>query len=326
MTQTARVCVVIPTCRRAELLERCLSALRTQTLPPQHVDIVVCDDGPDDATRAVVAAQQRLAPNGLHIQYLPVTETQGPAGARNRGWQWAQAPIIAFTDDDTIPDAQWLEQGLAAMVLGVDAVSGRVIVPLPDAPSDLELDAAGLADAEFVTANCFVRREVLHALGGFDERFTMAWREDSDLHFHLLEAGCVVTRAPAAQVVHPVRPMPFAAGLRMQKKVLFDVLLYAKHPQMYRRQIRRHPPWFYLWVSGLVVLGLLLLALGAWHAAAVVFTLWVLATLWFFIKRQRRVSMTARNAAELLLTSALIPPLSIFWRFVGIRRFAVRFP
>src|SRR5690606_28767157 len=140
-----------------------------------------------------------------------VHATQGPAGARNVGWRTAAAPIIAFTDDDTVPEPGWLQGGLEAMASGADAATGRVIMPLPERPSDYERDAARLEGAEFVTANCFVRKAALEAIGGFDERFTSAWREDSDLHFSLLEQGRSIVPAPAAVIVHPLRPARFGA-------------------------------------------------------------------------------------------------------------------
>src|SRR5690606_30571680 len=118
-----------------------------------------------------------------------VTGRHGPAAARNVGWRAARCEVVAFTDDDCIPDPGWLAAGTRAVEQGFAAATGRVVVPLPDAPTDYERDAAGLARAEFVTANCFCRRSVLEALGGFDERFSAAWREDSDLHFALLRAG-----------------------------------------------------------------------------------------------------------------------------------------
>ena len=53
------------------------------------------------------------------------------------------------------------------------------------------------ARGEFVTANCFYRRDVLEAVGGFDERFRAPWREDSDLFFTLLERGGVPKQTTA---------------------------------------------------------------------------------------------------------------------------------
>ena len=76
----------------------------------------------------------------------------------------------------------------------------------PERPTDYELDAAGLASAEFATANVFVERAALMRIGGFDERFTSAWREDSDLQFALIEAGFVLARADDAVVLIPFGP------------------------------------------------------------------------------------------------------------------------
>ena len=73
------------------------------------------------------------------------------------------------------------------------------------------------------------------AIGGFDERFPEAWREDSDLQFTLLEQGYTIKPAPQAVVTHPVRPAPWGVGLKMQRKSQFEALLYKKHPQTLSR-------------------------------------------------------------------------------------------
>ncbi|WP_043683742.1 glycosyltransferase family 2 protein [Castellaniella defragrans] len=315
------VSVVVPTYRRPGMLARCLAALLAQTLPGGRYEIIVCDDAPDPAVRALL---EQLAPEGAGrpaLHYLPVTATQGPAGARNRGWRAARAPVVAFTDDDTVPDARWLEAGLAAMTPDVDAATGRVVMPVPDPPTDYERDAGRLAQAEFVTANCFLRRAVLERLGGFDERYSQAWREDSDLHFSLLEGGCRIERAPDAVVVHPLRPVRFAAGLSMQRKVMFDALLYRKHRLHYRQRIRRRPPWFYLLVTAVALAAPVCLLAGWFAAAAAAAAAWLALTLGFFLRRLRGTALSVRNVADLALTSALIPLLSIFWRLVGAWRF-----
>src|SRR5437588_356229 len=106
------------------------------------------------------------------------------------------------------------------------SVAVSVVVPTCGRPDLLRRCVAaleqGLERAEFVTANCFVRRSVLERLGGFDETFRMPWREDADLQFRLLEAGCTIAAAPAALIVHPVRPAPWGVSLRQQRKVMFD--------------------------------------------------------------------------------------------------------
>ncbi len=320
------ISVVIPTWNRPDLLERCLHALRRQTIGRDDYEIIVCDDGPSARTRALVDSMAIATGGRPRLLYVPVRDTQGPAGARNAGWRAAKSPIIAFTDDDTLPEPGWLEAGLAAMASGAEAAVGRIVMPLPENPTDLELDAAKLSRVEFATANCFVRRDVLAEIGGFDERYTAAWREDSDLHFNLLERGSAITVAGDAVVVHPLRCMPFAAGIAMQKKVMYDVLLYRKFPELYRERIRSERPWFYLAVSAALLSFVAAQLAGRPVAADAALTLWALMTLYFLGRRLQNSAFSLRNLAELIVTSVVIPPLSIFWRLVGASRFGWALP
>jgi len=280
-----RVSVVVPTCGRPELLKRCLDALDAQTLPAEQMEIIIVDD--------------------THSR-------RGPAAARNKGWRRANGDLIAFTDDDTVPDPRWLERGLAAFAPDVDAVCGRLVMPIPSTPTDYERNESGLERAEFVTANCFVRRAVLQALGGFDETFRLPWREDSDLQFRLLGAGHRIVRAEDAVVVHPVRPAPWGVSVKQQKKVMFDALLFRKHPELYRTRIRRAPRWDYY----LVVASLVASVASPWWLA-----LWALLTARFCAYRLRGTSKSPRHIAEMVVTSIVIPPLSVFWRVVGALKF-----
>ena len=86
-----------------------------------------------------------MAPRGLEIAYLANHGPHGPAAARNRGWQAARAAIIAFTDDDTVPDADWLRNGLLAFDDDADALWGRIIMPLPERPTIATIAPAGLS-------------------------------------------------------------------------------------------------------------------------------------------------------------------------------------
>jgi GT2 family glycosyltransferase len=313
---------VVPTYRRPDLLGRCLDALLTQQLDPAGYEVIVADDAASAETERQVRAA--AVPGACALRYVPVARSHGPAAARNAGWRQAAGEVVAFTDDDCVPDPRWLARGLEPFADGgVTAVSGRVVVPIPEPPTDYERDAAGLERSEFVTANCFCRREALLAVGGFDERFRAAWREDSDLQFRLLALGGRIVRADGAVVVHPVRPAPWGVSLRQQRKGLFDALLYKKHPALYRRRIRGAPPWdYYAAVAALpaIVWGalsgprwLLLAGLGTWLAV----------TAAFCARRLRGTSRSPRHLAEMVVTSALIPPAAVFWRLYGACRFRV---
>src|SRR5436305_4136688 len=141
--------IVVPTFHRDAHLRRCLERLLEQSDAPAY-EIVVADDGPSESTRHVVESMQRV--DGPLIRYLPVWKTQGPAGARNVGWRAASGEFIAFTDDDCLPESGWLAAGAAALA-AADAAAGRTIVPLPERPTDFQRNLAGLATAEFITAN-----------------------------------------------------------------------------------------------------------------------------------------------------------------------------
>src|SRR5437588_177347 len=166
-----RVSVVVPTYRRPDLLARCLAALDAQEFDPGAFEVIVADDAAEEATHRQVEAFAAQAGPAAH--YVPMRGAYGPAAARNTGWRKARGEIVAFTDDDCVPDPGWLAAGVKALEAdpGLAAVAGQVVVPLPPQPTDYERDAAGLAAAEFVTANCFCRRSALEAVGGFDERF-----------------------------------------------------------------------------------------------------------------------------------------------------------
>jgi glycosyltransferase involved in cell wall biosynthesis len=320
-----RVSVVIPTYRRPDLLARCVAALTRQNLPAAEYEILVADDAASPATRGQVEAWAGFS--GPRIHYVPVCGTHGPAAARNAGWQLARGAVIAFTDDDTIPDPDWLAWGLRALEQSPDlaAVTGRTVVPISQAPTDYEKNEAGLENADFITANCFCRKDRLAALGGFDERFRQAWREDSDLHFELLHRKAGIAREPRAVIVHPVRPAPWGVSLRMQRKALYDALLFKKHPRLYRRFVRPGVPWgYYGSLSALAV------ALGAWclgrkKTAAAAGCLWGLWTTRFCLRRLRGTSRAPRHIAEMVVTSLLIPPLSVYWRLRGAVQFRTWF-
>jgi GT2 family glycosyltransferase len=315
-----RVSVVVPTFGRPDLLGRCLVALDRQTLPRGDYEVVVVADGPDERTRAAVAAL------GGVFRFVALPTRRGPAAARNAGLHAARAPIVAFTDDDTVPDADWLAAGLAAFAAHeCAAVTGRVVMPLASVPTDYERDAARLSDSEFVTANCFVRVEALRDIGGFDERFTLPWREDSDLHFALLASGAQVVAASRAVVVHPVRPARWGVSIAQQRKVLFDALLFKKHPRLYRERIRRHiRADYYAMVAALLVAVAGALA-GSTVVALAAGAAWIVSTAIFCARRLAGTRRDFAHVTEMLATSIVIPPLAVFWRIVGAARFRVVF-
>jgi len=317
--------VVIPTYRRPELLARVLDALAHQTLPPDEFEILVCDDACSEETRAQVA--EYAASQAVPVAYLSAaTPRRGPAAMRNVGWRAARGAIIAFTDDDTIPEPDWLQQGLIA--LGddaADAASGHIVVPLPDDPTDYERDAARLEGAGFVTANCFCRRDVLQSLGGFDPRFRAAWREDSDLFFNLIAHGFDVVYAMDAVVVHPVRPAPWGVSLDMEAKNVFDALLYKKHPALYAQFIRPDRPYLYYAILLGLAMSVAGVMLDAPRLTLAGLAAWLLLTTALVLRRLRATRRTLSHVSDVVVTSLFVPLLSVYYRIRGGVAFRVAF-
>jgi hypothetical protein len=200
------VAVVIPTYRRQSLLPGVIAAAAAQQVDG-GVEVIVVDDEPSDETRQIVERAARDAPST--VRYLTTaTGGRGPARARNTGWRAADAPLIAFTDDDCLPRPGWLASLVDA--LREHDIAQGVIRRNPTQhdrgrPFTRSLEAGG--SPFFETANIAYRRSVLEDLGGFDESFPMAAGEDTDLGHRAMARGARVVRAPGAEVWHEVHPL-----------------------------------------------------------------------------------------------------------------------
>lgn len=316
--------VVIPTYRRPALLLNCLLALARQSLQSRHYEIIVVSDGFDEDTRRAIEELKHSKPDLPVITYLHTAGKKGPAAARNIGWQCAQSQYILFTDDDCVPDRDWVAAYVAAFkrqeTLAV-AFTGKIEVPLPARPTDFEKNTSHLERADFVTANCATTHIALLKAGGFDETFSMAWREDSDLQFNLLKNHVSIQYLENALVVHPAREAPWGVSIREQKKSMFNYLLFKKHPHLYRKYIQAGPPPHYFF-SVLSFLGGLFSILGGWYLPALLFfSVWLVFVVAFAAKRLKNTSHTASHICEMLVTSAVIPFASIFWNFWGFLKF-----
>ncbi|MFP5376467.1 MAG: glycosyltransferase family 2 protein, partial [Acidimicrobiia bacterium] len=163
---------------------------------------------------------------------------RGPAAARNAGWRAGTAEWAAFLDDDVVPPPDWrarLAADLAGQPPGVGASQGRLEVPLPAGrrPTDWERNVAGLEAARWATADMAYRRAALAAVGGFDERFPRAFREDADLAVRVAAAGWRLVVGDR-RCVHPVRPADRWVSVRLQAGNADDVLMRALHGRRWR--------------------------------------------------------------------------------------------
>jgi GT2 family glycosyltransferase len=236
----------------------------------------------------------------------------------------AQAPVVAFTDDDCLPQPDWLRAALSMVERGASVVTGQLRMPLPDQPTHHNQTTAFLETAEFITANCFCLRTALQQVGGFEEAFDMAWREDSDLQFKLLRAGYRIQKCPSAVVVHPMREAPWYAPLRDERKNRYDALLFKRHPDLFRQRIpayRSLVTRYYATVVSFVV-GSGALLVGNPVTAGAGFGAWLMLTGWLIAERWP-TQPTWERIQQTMLTSLATPFLSVYWRLYGAVKYNV---
>jgi HAD superfamily hydrolase (TIGR01662 family) len=246
---------------------------------------------------------------------------RGPAAARNAGWRSVDAEWIVFLDDDVVPEPGWREALDRDLRTSADASQGRIRVPLPARPTDWERNVAGLETARWATADMAFRREALAAVGGFDERFPRAYREDADLALRLLAAGRRLERG-TRQVTHPVQPAGPTISLRKQAGNADDVLMRALHGRGWRERAGvprgRRPRHLAIAAAGLTAA-----AAGARHRrgfAAAAAAVWAAGTAELAWARISPGPRTPREVAAMAWTSAALPFAAAGWWLLGLAR------
>jgi glycosyltransferase involved in cell wall biosynthesis len=281
-----RLSVVICSLNGAAGVDRCIRAIDAQTIRPS-LELIVVDDGSTDATSEVGRA------HGAIVIRHP--SNRGLAAARNSGLCAANAPVVAFLDDDCEPQRQWAEQLLAAYEEGVTGVGGPLLLGKRDSfmlgylvrNNPFEPQESNLAKSQrmlyrlrlylvrqwspredygrrdvysFAGGNMSFLRHALMAVGRFDERFAFG-AEELDLCMRLARAfpASRLIFVPDARVVHH-----FTSSARHPRPVLHDALrrsrAYGRGAARLYRKWPSVPPT--LFPGPLIVL--LMLALSPW--------------------------------------------------------------
>ena len=300
--------VVVPTVGRDSLV-RLLEALAAGSVPvPGRVLLV--DDRRDRS--------RPLPLPGFEVEVIG-GRAAGPAAARNLGWRRARAGWVAFLDDDVVPGPTWVADllgDLSGLPAAVAGTQGRIVVPRPvdRRPTDWERNVRGLETARWATADMAYRREVLAEVGGFDERFPRAYREDADLGLRVVAAGYRIVRGRRV-VAHPARPAGRLVSVRLQAGNADDVLMRALHGRAWRDRAGvpagRRPRHLVVTGVGLVALGAGLLARrgdSARRLRLVAGAGWLAGTAELALARILPGPRTPSEVATMAVTSVLLPP------------------
>ncbi len=215
-----RAAVVIATRNRRDSLLRTLE--RLESLPEQP-EVIVVDNGSSDGTAAAVAVSR-----GSRL--IPLRRNHG-AAARTIGARAADAPYVAFCDDDS-----WWEPG--ALSLGVDLlemhpclglVAARVLVGpegredpvcalMADSPLAKNGGGPGARVLGFVACGSIVRRSAFLEAGGFDACLGIGGEEEL-LAIDMADRGWRLAYVPEVVASHHPEPKPDGGAARRRLQV-----------------------------------------------------------------------------------------------------------
>jgi cellulose synthase/poly-beta-1,6-N-acetylglucosamine synthase-like glycosyltransferase len=216
--------VVIPTSGRPDELDRCLEAVTQQDYPA--FDAIVIDNTDGDPRTERIARKWKA-------RYV-IERKRGLCRARNRGALVSSADVIAYLDDDSVPEPGWLA-GIAAefadpLVMGaggktiplrVETESEKLFATLRgeaySRPAPLVVDKTtpywfeicgfgGISPG----CNMAVRRAAFEVWPGFNERTgrgtPIYGGDEQHAFFSLVSRGFRVAYTPYALVRHPFPP------------------------------------------------------------------------------------------------------------------------
>jgi GT2 family glycosyltransferase/2-polyprenyl-3-methyl-5-hydroxy-6-metoxy-1,4-benzoquinol methylase len=218
--------VVVPSYNRHINLRDLMNALSLQTNRDFEVIIV------DQSENRWPDAEYDF---GFDVFYIH-TDIRGTAKARNTAAFYARGSVLAFTDDDCIPEPAWLDKAMVCFVeqKNIIGIEGYIKSDKLNDPEYRPVTNEGLTGIGFMTANLFLKAGVFNRINGFDERFDTPFREDTDLAWRAQEYGEIPFRADVI-VFHPPHPRKIERESLIARSKLFekDALLLKKHPKKY---------------------------------------------------------------------------------------------
>lgn len=250
----APVSVIVVSHGRPALLTRCLTGLSQLTHPNFEVIVVADPKGGAEAVRAT----------GLSVKLSEFDELNISAARNRGGLSLASGDLVAFIDDDSVPEPSWLDHltdpfedprvvaaggGYVRARNGISFQWRANTVDALGAPAPLQLD--GDAPQLFAAkpghgiktegTNSAFRCDVLAKIGGFDPGGFRFYLDETDVNLRL--SGQVTAIVPLAQVHHGYAPPSVRrGGVDRMPRSLHEVG-GASSALFLRKHAPDHDPW-----------------------------------------------------------------------------------
>jgi glycosyltransferase involved in cell wall biosynthesis len=220
------ISLVICTRNRSKYLQEALQNL-IKFQGDTDWELVVVNNGSTDDT---IEALNQFGRQFFHPFEIVNEPRAGLGRARNAGWRVTHGKVVAFTDDDCLPSADYFHRILERFDNDkIDFLGGRILLyDSTDYPITIQtLDRpVTLQPGDFVPAgliqgaNFAFRRSSLESVGGFDERMgagTPFACEDVDILARLLANGFTGAYSPHPLVYHHHRRKTALAASKLMK-------------------------------------------------------------------------------------------------------------
>lgn len=251
------ISVVVCTYNRAGPLQRFLARIGELGTPRHDLpwELVVIDNNSSDDTRAVVERMAAQLPVPVAYHFEP---RQGLSHARNAAFRAARYDILAFTDDDCLFGADWLQTiaGEFAADASLAILGGRVeaAAGLPPELSTRRgrrrVEVKSLIDLRrnLIGCNMALKRSLLRDVGPFDTRLGAGTPckagEDSDYIYRALRGGKRILYSPDVLIEHAHDRTEEAAVRAVRSNYLMGRgAFYAKHLLRFDSIVARHAYW-----------------------------------------------------------------------------------
>lgn len=224
------VSVVIAARNAAATIGEQLAALASQD-GAAPFEVVVVDNGSDDATRAVAESFR----GSLDVRVIDASEAIGRAHARNKGVEVARAPLLLFVDADDMVHSGYVA-AMATALRSNPAVAARIdLTRFNPSSGSTGLSTSGLSGGMMGWlplgggGTLGITRELFESVGGFDTAFSRA--EDADLCYRVQLNGATLAYVPDAVISCRMRSSSTSSFRQAREDALCITLLYKRYRQ-----------------------------------------------------------------------------------------------